>query len=372
MKFTLNITHRCNLNCRYCYSGRKFQTDMPFEVAEKSVDFALATAPEDTPVEFSFFGGEPLLCFDLIQELTEAIHQKAVDSKQKVRLTLTTNGTLLSESVLEWIKENHVDLCISMDGPETIHNANRRFRNGQGSFPRVLGNLRRAMDVVPQLQVNAVYGPETMEAMAETLAFFIDHQVPVVHFNPDICTVWRPSAFPALEKAYHRMAETYLAAFRNEREVAVNLIDSKMILFLKGGYTPDDVCGMGQTEMAVSAAGYLYPCERFVGEDDDPSFRIGHVSAGFDAKRRCAVLKGRGNHTAVCRQCTLQNYCMNWCGCTNYHMTGKTDQAGAMLCASEQAAIREARYVFTTLADEQNELFIDHLMHYANKGCGSV
>ncbi len=345
---------------------------MPLEVAEKSVDFALGIAPDNGPVEFSFFGGEPLLCFDFIQELTESIHKKAADSKRNVRLTMTTNGTLLNKSVLAWIQQNQVDLCISMDGPEAVHNANRRFRNGRGSFGLVLKNLNHALDVLPRLQVNAVYGPKTMSSMAEALDFFIDHKVPVVHFNPDICAVWDQSTVLGLDKAYHDLAETYLAAFREGREVAVNLLDSKMILFMKGGYAPEDVCGMGQSEMAASAAGNIYPCERFVGEDDDPAFRIGHVAEGFDAKRRCAVLKGRGNHDAACKRCEIQKYCMNWCGCTNYKMTGKTDRAGAMLCVSERAAISQARHVFTTLAAEENELFVDHLMQYANEGCGSV
>ncbi len=232
---------------------------MSLEIAEKSIDFALGITPDNAPVEFSFFGDEPLL----------------------------------SKSVLDWIQQNQVDLCISMDGPETVHNANRRFQNGRGSFVRVFKNLKHALDVLPRFQVNAVYGPKTMSSMAETLAFFIDHNVPVVHFNPDICAAWDQSTVFGLDKAYHNLAETYLAAFREGREVAVNLLNSKMILFMKGGYAPEDVCDMGKSELATSAAGNLYPCERFVGEDDDQAFRIGHVSEGFDAKRRCAVLKGR-------------------------------------------------------------------------------
>ena len=136
MKFTLNITHRCNLECRYCYSGRKFPTDMTLDIGKKSIDFAFDIAPPDAPIEFSFFGGEPLLCFNFISQLTEIINKKADHLKRQVSLNMTTNATLLDESVLSWIQQNRVDLCISIDGPEGIHNVNRRYPNGHGSFSK--------------------------------------------------------------------------------------------------------------------------------------------------------------------------------------------------------------------------------------------
>lgn len=245
MKITLNITHRCNLNCRYCYSGRKFQTDMSHRIGMKSIDFAFDLAKPDTPIEFSFFGGEPLLCFSFIQQLAERINAKASRLERQVSLNMTTNATLLDQAVLAWIDHNQVDICVSIDGPEKIHNANRRYADGRGSFSTVLDNLRRALDVLPRLQVNAVYGPATTSAMAETLAFFINENIPVVHFNPDIRANWDEAAVSGLTKAYHDVAETYIEAYRRGREVAVNLLDSKMVLFLKGGYSPKDICGMG-------------------------------------------------------------------------------------------------------------------------------
>jgi uncharacterized protein len=208
---------------------------MTSDIGKKSVDFAFDIAPPDSPIEFSFFGGEPLLCFNLIRQFTDIINAKAGQLKRQVRLNMTTNATLLDDPVLSWIKENRVDLCISIDGPEEIHNANRLYPNGQGSYTNVHRRLRRALDVLPRLQVNAVYGPATTSAMAETFDFFIRENVPVVHFNPDICATWDDTAISGLTRAYHDLAETYIEAYRRGQEVAVNLLDSKMVLFLKGG-----------------------------------------------------------------------------------------------------------------------------------------
>jgi uncharacterized protein len=342
---------------------------MTSDIGKKSIDFAFDVVSPDSPIEFSFFGGEPLLCFNLIRQLTDIINAKAGQQKRQVSLNMTTNATRLDDPVLSWIQENRVDLCISIDGPEEIHNANRPYPNGQGSYSKVYNRLRRALDVLPRLQVNAVYGPATTSAMAETFDFFIKENVSVIHFNPDICATWDKAAISGLSKAYHDLAETYIEAYRRGQEVALNLLDSKMVLFLKGGYSPKDICGMGHSELAVAASGNIYPCERFVGEDNDSNYCIGHVLNGFNSQKRCAVLRGRGNHDDTCQKCGFEKYCMNWCGCTNHFMTGKTDKAGAMLCMSERTAIREARRVFITLHAESNEVFLDHLMQYMTNAC---
>ncbi len=372
MKFTMNITHRCNLKCAYCYAGSKFSKDMSPEIAEKSVDFALKTANIDDELEFSFFGGEPFLAFDFIKDLTSYIHRKARGRNAPVRLTITTNGTLLNEEMAAFLKENDIDLCISIDGPEHVHDLNRRYGNGEGSFVDVFRNLELAREALPRLQVNAVYSPETVEFMPETLSFFLSNNITVVHFNPDIKGSWTEKDVEKFENLYKEVAEIYIEAFRNGQEVAVNFLDSKMVLFLKNGYEPRDICGMGKSEMAVAPSGNIYPCERFISEDKNKAFCIGHVEQGFDAGRRCKILKDRGNKNESCVRCPLAKYCMNWCGCTNYHMTGDTGKAGGMLCANERAAIMEARHVFTTMAAEENELFIDHLMKYTNGGCNDL
>ncbi len=368
MKATLSLTHDCNLACRYCYAGRKHKRDMPLSTAQKAVDFALGLAPAGRRVDFSFFGGEPLLCFDLIVEIVRYIRARQRETGQPVSLSITSNGTLLTQPVLDFMTQEEVDLCVSIDGPAPVHDRNRVYREGNGTFADVIRNLRVALDELVSVQVNAVYGPETLANLPETVCFLADFGAPVIHLNPNIRAAWDGDSCASLADIYMRIAASYIDSYQHDRELAVNLIDSKIILFLKGGYAAEDMCGMGETEWGFAPSGDIYPCERFIGEDDDPTLCLGNVHTGVDPRRRCAVLARRGNRNAECKACNWVNYCMNWCGCTNHAMTGATDLAGPMLCASERAALRAAKHVLATLSATENDLFIDHFMRYLKEG----
>jgi uncharacterized protein len=270
--------------------------------------------------------------------------------------------------MLDYFRAQKIDLCISIDGPAQVHNLNRVHRNGQGSFAEVVRNLRMAMNCLDAVQVNAVYGPETITSLPESVVFFTELGVPVIHLNPDILASWSENMFPKLAESYMQIANHYIQCYHRGQEIAVNLIDSKLILFLKKGYSIHDMCGMGETEWGFAPSGNIYPCERFIGEDDDLSFCLGNIHTGLDLTRRCSLLQRRGNHDEACRICNLKKYCMNWCGCTNYYLTGKTDSAGPVMCAIEKAAIEAAEHVLVTLSELDNELFIDHLMRYLCEG----
>lgn len=369
MKFTLNLTHRCNLQCSYCYGGSPHAQDMPDNIARQSVDFACTITPPGETLEFSFFGGEPLLCKELLKQITAYITTRKNEQKRPVRLSITSNGTLLEQSIVDFLAKNDIDLCVSLDGPADVHNLNRRYPGDYDSHTSVMKGLSIALKSLSKVQVNAVYSPETLEQMPKSLTFFLSENIPVIHFNPHITAQWSPADLEKIPETYEALADIYLAAFRNSNPVAVNLLDSKMVLFMKGGYSREDECGMGESEMAVAPSGNIYPCERFVGDDSQSDFVIGHVSKGFALAQRCLVIANRGNCSIRCTECDITNYCMKWCGCTNYSMTRHTNKTGPMLCISERAAVLAARRVFTTLVAENNYTFYAHLMQYAMKEC---
>ncbi|MFB0535860.1 MAG: radical SAM protein [Anaerolineae bacterium] len=366
MKVALSLTHRCNLSCRYCYSGKAFKKDMSFATAQKIVDFAVDITPPGQRIEFGFFGGEPLLRSDLMKEITSYIREQEREARKPVRLSITTNGTLLTQPILDFFKEENVDLCISIDGPAHVHNLNRCYKDGQGSFDEVVRTLHLAMERLGTLQVNAVYGPDTIDFLLESVSFFTQLGVSVIHLNPNICASWGEDTYSKLQEFYMQIADHYIQSYQYRQEIAVNLIDSKIIVLLKGGYEIADKCGMGETEWGFAPSGNIYPCERLIGEDNDSSTCLGNIHTGLDLMRRCSLLKQRGNHNEECKTCDLQKYCMNWCGCTNYYMTGHTNLAGPMICESEKAAIQAAKHVLITLKD--NELFLDHFMKYLHEG----
>lgn len=364
MKLTLCLTDRCNLSCAYCYGGRKKNVDMPFDVACKAIDLALEKTSENQELKIGFCGGEPLLCFETLKRITRYARSRALECNRSVSLSLTTNGTLLTDEVLEFLRLNQIGLRISMDGPESVHDQHRRFPDGQGSHKIASTNLGRALERLDSVQVNAVFGPDNLDTLAETLVFLIWNNVRCIHLTPDMGGEWTQESIRKVDRVFRQLAEVYIKAYRQGREITVNLIDTKMVLFMKGGYSCDDINGIGKTELAVAPSGNIYPCERFTGDDSDESIRLGNVLTGYVEPANVETLKNRGCSNAECRGCGLLHFCMNWCGCTSYRMNGDTDRANAIICAFERAAIRAANRAFNTLVSENNQLMMDHLLQH--------
>ncbi|MDJ0839171.1 MAG: radical SAM protein [Acidobacteriota bacterium] len=369
MRMTLSLTHRCNLACRYCYAGRKFKRDMSPETARAAIDLAWRNTRPGDVIDMGFFGGEPLLCLDLMETCTDYIDFKQHnDTPHPVSLKATTNGTLLDEGIVDFLKQKKVNLCVSIDGTREIHDVNRVFPNGKGSFALVIANLREYLERLEGVQVNAVYGPDSLSSLPRTLALFEEIDAYAVHFNADINASWTAEAVTLYDPVFQELAERYIASFERGREMALNLIDSKIVLFMKGGYEPCDRCQMGDNELAVAPSGNIYACERFISDDGASPFCLGNVHTGLDTRKRCRIRAGRGNRNPECGKCPVNAYCMNWCGCTNYHMTGKADLAHAALCAGERANLKWAKHVLATLIGRDNQLFLNHFKSYLETG----
>lgn len=364
MKIVLSLTHRCNLACRYCYAGKSPSTDMSFDTARKAVDFGLERVPPGQTIDFQFFGGEPLLAFPLLQEITQYIQKRVAEKDVTARLSVTTNGTLLTQPRLDFLNAAQFNVCISIDGPEYIHDANRVYSNGRGSFQSICRNLKRALNSLEYVQVNAVYTPHSIGSMPEAMSLFLDLEAHVMHFNPDIQSPWSAQDYPVLQKAFMQMAHLYCDCYEKGVEIGVNFLDGAIVLFLKGGYEPAEICGMATTQWAIAPGGNIYPCERFIGEDDGKSrFILGNIHTGLE-QTHCRVIRSHiGNRNQECVSCRLRSYCMNWCGCTNYFLSGQTDLTGPGLCATQKASLQAAEYILERL--DECDPFVNHFYHYA-------
>jgi uncharacterized protein len=335
---------------------------MDLETGHKIIDFAFEVAPQEEKINFCFFGGEPLLRLDLIKDFTTYIEKKNLESDRSISFNLTTNSLLLDEKVLKYLSSNKYRVCLSIDGPEHIHNLNRIYPNGSGSFQDVLLKLNLVKQYLDYFQVNAVYNPQTISSLASTVSYFTDLDIPIIHLNLDISANWTQENIMELKSQYMKLADHYINCFNSGKEMALNLIDSKIILLTKNGYDEKEKCRMGELEFGFAPSGNIYPCERLIGEDDDKNMIIGNINTGIDNFALCKMNDSRKDINEECRQCDLSKYCMHWCGCTNYHMTGKISSVSPFLCQSEKASIYAASHVLNCLKD--NDLFIDHLYNY--------
>jgi len=356
MKITLFVNHRCNLACGYCYNGPSFNRRMSWDIARRSVELALSGPRRRSQI--SFFGGEPLMEMSLIRRAVDHAEAKAKAEGKRVRFVITTNGTLLTGERLEFLLEHRFHIGVSLDGDKAAHDAFRRYPSGRSSHARISKHVHEAVKRYPPLEVVAVVDPTTAHLVDRSFAYLFELGVRDVTFNMNYESDWTDAALDTLEASLGRLAEEVLARYRAGHDFTCNPLDAKIITRLKEGYSSCDRCDFGCEEIAVSPTGTLYPCERLVGQDDDPAVQIGDIFQGVDTARRDALRNAKNVPPGDCRGCALQDRCMFWCGCVNYATTGRVDGVTGTLCFMEQLFIRTADAVASTLYKEQNPVFM--------------
>jgi len=320
--------------------------------AQKIVDYIFLKTPADEKIEFGFFGGEPLLELELIKTIINIIRGNELYTPERVNLTVTTNGTILDTPIIDFLTETNVLLCISCDGPPEIQNRHRRFKSGKDSAALVEQNLGRALSYFPSVPVNAVYSPETLEALPEVVDYLVSLGVERIFLNPDISARWTKKEADILPTVFSTVGSMYLNYHLQKKPKYISLIDSKIAIILKGGYQLMDKCRMGDGELAFAPSGNAYPCERLIGSDTENTHRLGNIYEVMELGKRCHHIPTDALNTE-CLACDLSGYCMNWCGCTNFAMAGRYDAASPFLCASEKASISVALDTLR-LANERN------------------
>ncbi|MEA3292207.1 MAG: radical SAM protein [Pseudomonadota bacterium] len=358
MKYTLCITQQCNLRCDYCYIDKN-EARMPLNIAEEAIDFIYRLTPPNENIDIGFFGGEPLLEFNLIKAITQVIENHPDFDRERVELNLVTNGTIYSGEIADFIEEHDIGFGISCDGPPQVHDKYRRDAHGKGSGTMVTRNIRRAIRRFPGLMVNAVYRPQTLQHLPDVVDYLASLGLTQIYLNPDFSATWSTSDAAMLPEIYDRIAERYIENYFEGQPLYINLIDSKITVILRGGYQPLERCRMGKGEMAFAANGNIFPCERLVGSGEASEHCIGRIGKGLNLERMTC-------HTAPslndeCSTCGLREYCVRWCGCSNYFSSGYYNRVGPFLCASERAAVQVSYNTIETMEKRAGSLFSDHV-----------
>jgi uncharacterized protein len=361
MKYTLVLTHACNLNCTYCYVNKQ-GTRMPLQTARKVVEFAYSHTPSHERIDFTFFGGEPLLEFDLLKAITKVIEDHPDYDHERVVLSMVSNGTIFCREIAEYLDAHSINFGISCDGPKFVHDIFRRFPHGKSSFHIVENTIREALDMLPMVMVNAVYRPETLHSLPQVVEYFFELGLRQVNLNPDYSANWAVSDLEALPDIFGLVGDQYIDQCINKTPRFVNIIDFKIAVILRGGYQAKERCRMGRGEYAFSPQGNIFPCERLIGDGSDGEHCIGNIYNGLRlANLACHTIAG-DTINAECMTCGLKEYCMNWCGCSNFMSTGSYNRVSPFLCASEKAAINNALRVFATVEEKLGPTFVGPLL----------
>ena len=363
MNALLHLTHDCNLRCPYCFTGKKFDNEMPVETAKQTVDFVVAYAKEhDQRAVFSFFGGEPMMAWDTLKAVVEYGEEVAAAAGVTALFRMNTNGMLIKEEHLEFFEKHDLIFILSIDGHAAMHDLERRTEGDKGSHHVLAAKLPRFLEHNPGMMVSVVITPVNVHLAAEGIAYLFDQGFKFLIIKPDVTQGWSPENVAELDRQYNRVAEDYLARTRAGDELYLNLLDDKWINHAKGAEGISIRCDVGSSQISIAPSGNIYPCVRWVKEEEDTVPRLGDVWQGFDAPALANIRAQSAAPKSPCGDCSYNDgRCANECACEHYSATGRIDTPAPALCEHERVMVPIADRIGNTLWREKNPVFMQKL-----------
>jgi len=360
MELTLFVDHQCNLRCTYCYNGDHFTRRMDEDTVRKSIALALERKPRH--VDFSFFGGEPLIHLDLVRDAIEQMERSIAampGPRPTMRVILNTNGTLVNDEVIALLKSRTATVFVSLDGDREAHDKFRLNAGGKGSYDDVMRGIRRMREGGIGFQIVSVVSVATAPWLGRTVRACADLGAVKLTLAPNFRDDWDEGSIERLRAGLRDAGDAWIEMFRAGRAYAIEPLHTKILTHLKGGIPCPSRCLLGGEEFTVAPTGRIYPCAQMVGEDQGGDLVIGHVDRGLDADARDRLQAAKDRVEETCAPCELRTRCQSHCGCRHVALTGKLGEITAVLCEIEAAFIDEADRVAETLYSEQCPAFIE-------------
>ena len=357
----LHIAHDCNLAFRYCFAGEgEYKGDrslMSLEVGKKALDFLVANSGNRRNLEVDFFGGEPLMNFDVVKELVAYGRELEKTHDKHFRFTLTTNGVLLRDDVIEFANKEMDNIVLSIDGRKEVHDHMRPFKNGKGSYDFILDKFKKVAESRNQQKyyVRGTFTHYNLDFVKDVLSLadegFEQISVEPVVAGPEEPYAIREEDIPQICEGYDELAKEMLKRKKEGR--GFNFFH--YMIDLSGGpcvYKRLSGCGSGTEYLAVTPWGDLYPCHQFVGEEE---FCLGNVDDGIvntemrDTFKLCNVYAKE-----ECRNCFAKFYCSGGCAANAYHCHQDINKPYEIGCELQRKRVECAIMLQAAYAEDEN------------------
>lgn len=356
----LHIAHDCNLACKYCfaeegeYHGRRAL--MSYEVGKKALDFLIANSGNRENLEVDFFGGEPLMNWNVVKRLVEYGRSQEGEHRKKFRFTITTNGVLLNDEIMDFCNREMSNVVMSLDGRPEVNDRMRPFRGGRGSYELIVPKFRRfaASRNQRNYYIRGTFTRNNLDFAKDVLhyadlGFEQMSMEPVVSDEAEDYSICDRD-IPAILEEYDRLALEYIKRKKEGR--GFNFFH--FMLDLKAGPCVAKRmagCGSGTEYLAVTPWGDFYPCHQFVGNEE---FLMGNVDAGIvntdvrDGFKSCNVYAKEG-----CKDCFARFYCSGGCSANSFNFSGSINGAYEIGCEMQKKRIECAIMIKAALADDE-------------------
>ena len=325
----LHVAHTCNLNCSYCFASQgKYQGDralMSFEVGKQAFDFLIANSGSRRNLEVDFFGGEPMMNWDVVKQLVDYARSIEKEHNKNFRFTFTTNGVLLDDEVIEYLNREMHNVVLSLDGRPEVNDRFRVDYAGNGSYAKIVPNFKRLVEARggKNYYMRGTYTHYNTD-FTNDLFHMADLGFTELSMEPVVCPPSDPCALteedlPKIYEQYEILAKEMIKRKKEGRPITFY----HYMLDLKNGpciYKRITGCGSGTEYMAVTPWGELFPCHQFVG---DPKYSLGNIWEGIkntsvqDEFRVCNAYSRE-----ECKSCWARLYCSGGCAANSYHATG--------------------------------------------------
>lgn len=361
----LHVAHDCNLACKYCFAG-KGEYDGPkglmsFETGKRALDFLVEKSGTRKNLEVDFFGGEPLLNWEVCKKLVEYGRSIEKEHGKNFRFTLTTNGVLVNDEVIDFCNREMGNVVLSLDGRKETHDRLRTTCNGKGSYDLIVDKFKKFANARNQADYymrgtythyNADFSKDIIH-MAD-LGFKELSIEPVVS-DPTEPYALKENDLPILKEQYEILADEMLRRYRNGNgftfyHYMIDLNSGPCIVKRISG------CGVGTEYMAVTPSGELYPCHQFVG---DEKFLLGDIWKGVTNTTILDEFKGCNVYShPECKDCFAKLYCSGGCAANAYHTTGSVNGIYEFGCELHRKRIECA--IMLKVAEAEENLKVEY------------
>ncbi len=353
----LHIAHDCNLACKYCFAEEgEYHGDrslMSYEVGKKALDFLIANSGNRVNLEVDFFGGEPLMNFQVVKDLVAYGRSQEKEHNKKFRFTLTTNGMLLNDEVMEFANKEMANVVLSVDGRKEVHDFMRPTRNGKGSYDLIIDKFKTMAELRNQTNyyVRGTFTHHNLDFSQDVL-HLADLGFKQISMEPVVAPDEQPYAIkeedlPKLFEEYDLLAKAMIE--REKDGKGFNFFH--FMIDLTGGpclYKRLSGCGSGTEYLAVTPWGDLYPCHQFVGMEE---FKLGNVDTGVEKTELVDEFKLCNVYAKdKCKDCFARFYCSGGCAANSYNFHGNLLDAYDIGCELERKRVECAIMIKAALS----------------------
>ena len=325
----LHVAHTCNLNCSYCFASQgKYHGDravMSYEVGKRALDFLIENSGTRRNLEVDFFGGEPLMNFQVVKDLVAYARSVEKEKGKNFRFTLTTNGVLVDDDVIQWANRECSNVVLSLDGRKEVHDRFRVDNAGKGSWEKIVPKFQKFVEARDgrEYYMRGTFTHANPDFLQD-IQTMLDLGFRELSMEPVVCAEDDPSALTKEDMTivmdqYEKLAQLMLDWDKAGKPFTFY----HYMIDLTGGpciYKRISGCGSGTEYMAVTPWGDLYPCHLFVGEE---RFKLGDIWNGvtnFEVQKEFASCNVYAH--PECRDCWARLYCSGGCAANAYHATG--------------------------------------------------